>query len=829
MAKKKKKKRSPAGSKDEPLIPIVDVPLHVTTRRRYLNYAMSVITSRALPDVRDGLKPVQRRILYTMRNELRLGASTKPLKCARIVGDVLGKFHPHGDSSVYEALVRMAQDFSLRYPLVDGHGNFGSIDGDSAAAYRYTEARLQKLAIELLEELPKETVDFRPNYDGKTREPIVLPSRIPNLLINGATGIAVGMATNIPPHNLAEVAEACEALVRKRRLKVDDLLKFIKGPDFPTGGQILNTRQEISQIYREGHGSVKVRGEYKLEGGSRKPRIVITSIPYMVQKDVLVRSIGELIGARKVPQINDVRDESTTDIRVVLEMKQNADPDVVMAYLFKNTNLQNNFNVNLTCLVPSSEEDPDRCKPVRLDLRQILLHFIRFRYRVVVRRLEHDLRLLKERIHILEGFKKIFNALDAAIKIIRNSDGRVDAAKKLKKRFKLDDIQVNAILDLRLYKLARMEIKAILDELLDKKKRAREIEKILKSDVRLWTIVRKEISAVRKSFADARRTKIGGKGARETEYSEEAFIVNEDAIVLLSRDGWVKRMGRITDLEKVRLRQGDELLSVVGGNTRDLVVFFSNLGSAYTIRINDLPASTGYGDPVQGIFKFRDGERAIGAMSLDSRFLTDVGSVDDTSGKPPLNHLLAVSSGGYALRCSLAAFTEPSTRTGRKFMRVRGEEEVVGIHVVQGKKEVVMVASQEGRVTLFKSKDVKFLTGAGRGVLGLKLGANDRLIASAISARPRDRLRVFTTKGAKIDISTRKYKVSGRGGKGIEVIKRGGLSGAAIGEHEIPVFEENGDSAGTKSPPGKRVKKKAGKATAGGKKRGKASKKARKK
>ena len=828
MAKKKKKKRSPAGSKEEPLIPIVDVPLHVTTRRRYLNYAMSVITSRALPDVRDGLKPVQRRILYTMRNELRLGPSTKPLKCARIVGDVLGKFHPHGDSSVYEALVRMAQDFSLRYPLVDGHGNFGSIDGDSAAAYRYTEARLQKLAIELLEELPKETVDFRPNYDGKTREPIVLPSRMPNLLINGATGIAVGMATNIPPHNLAEVTAACEALVRKRRLKVNDLLKFIKGPDFPTGGQILNTRREISEIYRDGHGSVKVRGEYKLEGGSRKPQIVITSIPYMVQKDVLVRSIGELIGARKIPQINDVRDESTTDIRVVLEMKQNADPDVVMAYLFKNTNLQNNFNVNLTCLVPSSEEDPDRCKPARLDLRQVLLHFIRFRYRVVVRRLEHDLRLLRERIHILEGFKKIFNALDTAIKIIRNSNGREDAAKKLKKRFRLDDIQVNAILDLRLYKLAKLEIKAILDELRDKKQRAREIEKILKSDARLWTIVRKEIAEVRKSFTDERRTKIGGKGARETEYSEEAFIVNEDAIVLLSRDGWVKRMGRITDLEKVRLRQGDELLSVVGGNTRDLVVFFSNLGSAYTIRINDLPASTGYGDPVQGIFKFRDGERAIGAMSLDPRSLTDVGSVDDTSVKPPLNHLLAVSSGGYALRCSLAAFTEPSTRTGRKFMRVRGEEEVVGIHIVQGKKEVVMVASQEGRVTLFKSKDVKFLTGPGRGVLGLKLGANDRLIASAISNRPSDRLRVFTTKGAKIDISTRKYKVSGRGGKGIEVIKRGGLSGSAIGEHEIPVFDENGDSPGAKSPAKKRTKKPAKKKAGGGKRR-KASKKARKK
>ena len=810
MAKKKKKKRASARSKAEPHDSIQDVPLHATTRRRYLNYAMSVITSRALPDVRDGLKPVQRRILYTMRNELRLGPATKPLKCARIVGDVLGKFHPHGDSSVYEALVRMAQDFSLRYPLVDGHGNFGSIDGDSAAAYRYTEARLQKVTVELLDELSKETVDFRPNYDGKTREPIVLPARIPNLLVNGATGIAVGMATNIPPHNLGEVAEACEALVRKRRLTVADLMKYIKGPDFPTGGQILNTRRELGAIYRDGHGPVKVRGEYKLEGGARKPKIIITSIPYMVQKDVLVRTIGDLVGSHKIPQINDIRDESTTDIRVVLELKQGVDPDVVMAYLFKNTNLQNNFNVNLTCLIPSSDVDPDRCKPARLDLRQILLHFIQFRYKVVVRRLEHDLRLLRERIHILEGFRKIFNDLDTAIKIIRNSDGREDAAKKLKKRFRLDGIQVNAILDLRLYKLAKLEIKAILDELRDKKAKAREIEKILKSDVRLWTIVRKEIAAARESFADARRSKIGGRGARETEYSEEAFIVNEDAIVLLSRDGWVKRMGRIADLSKVRLRQGDELLSVVGGNTRDLVVFFSNLGSAYTIRINDLPASTGYGDPVQGIFKFRDGEKVVGAISLDQRFLTGVGSAEDTSGKPPLNHLLAISSAGYALRCSIGSFTEPSTRTGRKFMRVKDGEEVIGSHIVQGKKEVAMLASREGRVTLFKSKDVKFLTGPGRGVLGLKLGADDRVIASAVSLGPRDRLRVFTTKGAKIDISTRKYRVSGRGGKGIEVIKRGGLSGSAIGEHEIPVFDEDGSQA---SAPAKGGRKKTRKKT----------------
>ena len=516
---------------------IVPVKIEEELKTSFLDYSMSTILARALPDVRDGLKPSQRRILVAM-NDLSLVPNRSFRKCAKIAGDTSGNYHPHGEAIVYPTLVHMAQDFRMRYPMVDGQGNFGSIDGYPPAAMRYTEVRMGRAAHALLEDIDKDTVDFEDNYDGSAREPEVLPARFPNLLVNGAGGIAVGMATNLPPHNLGEVAAACEALVRKRRLKVTDLMKFIKGPDFPTGGQILNTRRELGKIYREGSGAVKVRGEYKLEGGARKPKIVITSIPYMVQKDVLVRTIGDLVGSRKIPQINDIRDESTTDIRIVLELKQGADPDVVMAYLFKNTNLQNNFNVNLTCLIPSSDDDPDRCKPAQLDLRQILLHFIRFRYKVVVRRLEHELRLLKERIHILEGFRKIFNALDTAIKIIRKSNGREDAGKKLKKRFKLDDIQVNAILDLRLYKLAKLEIKAILDELRDKKKKAREIEKILKSDNRLWTIVRKEIAAAREAFADARRSKIGGRGARETEYSEEAFIVNEDTIVLLSRDGW---------------------------------------------------------------------------------------------------------------------------------------------------------------------------------------------------------------------------------------------------------------------------------------------------
>jgi len=323
----RKRKREGGDREGPPADTILTVPFHTTARRKYLNYAISVITSRALPDVRDGLKPVQRRILYTMQNDLRLGPGSKPLKCARIVGDVLGKYHPHGDTAVYDALVRMAQDFSLRYPLVDGHGNFGSLDGDGAAAYRYTEARLRPISMELLSEILEETVDFKPNYDSRTKEPMVLPAKIPHLLVNGATGIAVGMATNIPPHNLAEVAEACEALIDDRKLEVTDLLKFIKGPDFPTGGHVLNSRAELRRIYEDGQGSLRVRAEYAVEDGDAQARgggirLIITSIPYMVPKDALVRSIGEIIFARKLPHLVDVRDESTTDVRIVLELRR---------------------------------------------------------------------------------------------------------------------------------------------------------------------------------------------------------------------------------------------------------------------------------------------------------------------------------------------------------------------------------------------------------------------------------------------------------------------------------------------------------------------------
>src|SRR5918999_1370941 len=427
------------------------VALHEAAQTRYLNYALSVITSRALPDVRDGLKPVQRRILYTMWQQ-NLTADAKHRKCAKVVGDVMGSYHPHVDAAIYETLVRMAQPFSLRYPLVDGSGNFGSLDGDSAAAMRYTECRLARVADEMLSEIDQRTVHFRPNYDGTKTEPVVLPARIPSLLINGATGIAVGMATNIPPHNLAEICTALIKLLDNDELSSVQLCRYVKGPDFPTGAQILNSAEELKDIYKTGSGTIRLRATWE-EGQATKggQRVYITSIPYATNKATLVERIADVVLSRKLPPLVDVRDVSTDDVRIELELKRDADPQLVMAYLFKHTPLQTNIFVNLTCLIPTENAEVGR--PERLDLKAILWHFLHFRLEVVTNRLEHELEALRKRIHILEGFEKVFDALDEIIRIIRKSDGKADSADKVMKRFELDAEQTDAILELKLYRL----------------------------------------------------------------------------------------------------------------------------------------------------------------------------------------------------------------------------------------------------------------------------------------------------------------------------------------------------------------------------------------
>jgi len=754
-----------------------NIALHEAAQARYLNYALSVITARALPDVRDGLKPVQRRILYTMWQQ-NLTADAKHRKCAKVVGDVMGSFHPHGDAALYETLVRMAQPFSLRYPLVDGSGNFGSLDGDSAAAMRYTECRLARVSDEMLSEIEQTTVPFRPNYDGTKTEPVVLPARIPNLLVNGATGIAVGMATNIPPHNLSEVCTALVKLLDNDEIGNAQLCKYIKGPDFPTGGQILNSTDELKQIYKTGSGTIRLRGTWDIGPDTRSTKtIYIESIPYTVNKAQLVEQIAEVVLTRKLPQLLDVKDLSTEDVRIALEMKKDADEKMIMAYLFKHTPLQINFAVNLTCLIPT--ENPEVGRPERLDLKQILWHFLHFRLEVVTKRLEHELAALRKRIHILEGFEIVFDALDEIIRIIRKSDGKPDAAAKVMARFKLDAEQTDAILELKIYRLARLEILIIRQELEEKRKRARQISALLKDEDSRWTLVREELDAIATTYGDKRRTSIQSDSG-EPEYRADDFIVEEDNVVIASRDGWVKRQKEVKDLSTTRLREGDSVLAAFAGSTRATCVFFSNFGVAYTCRFIDVPASTGYGEPIQKQFKLKDGEKIVAAMSLDPRAIGQIVPVPRrgravAEGDAPPVHAVAVSSDGYALRFSLADLVEPSTRSGQRYARPAEGAEIVGVARLSGG-EILIAATADARGILAKAEDVNFLSGPGKGVLLIKLADEDRILGFIASTGDRELLTVETTRGGEQTISTAKYEVTGRGGKGRELLQRGGFT-----------------------------------------------------
>jgi DNA gyrase subunit A len=753
---------TPSGPTDEA------VSLHEAAQTRYLNYALSVITARALPDVRDGLKPVQRRILFSMWQK-NLTADSKHRKCATVVGDVMGSYHPHGDAALYETLVRMAQSFSLRYPLVDGSGNFGSLDGDSAAAMRYTECRLARISDELLTEIDQSTVPFRPNYDGTKTEPVVLPSRVPNLLINGATGIAVGMATNIPPHNLGEVCTALVKLLDNPDLTSVQLCRYVKGPDFPTGGQILNSPEELKEIYKTGSGAVRLRATWEEGPSTRTSKtIYITSVPYTVNKSVLMERIADVALSRKLPPLLDVKDLSTEDVRIALELRRDADEKMVMAYLFKNTPLQTNFIVNLTCLIPTENVEVGR--PERLDLHAILWHFLHFRLEVVTKRLEHELEALKRRIHILEGFEKVFDALDEILKIVRKSEGKQDAAQQIIKRFALDAEQTDAILELKIYRLARLEILIIRKEAEEKRKRARQIGGLLRNEESRWALVRGEIEQIQKQYGDARRSSIASD-AEEVEYTAEDFIVEEDNVVIVSRDGWVKRQKDVKDISTTRLREGDQVLAVLAGSTRATVAFFSNFGVAYSARLTDVPASTGYGEPIQRLFKLKDGERIVAALSLDPRVAGEIKARKE--GDEPRVHALAVTSDGYSLRFSLEPFTEPSTRAGRRFARTAESAEVVGVARLTGG-EIVIAATREARAILTKADEVNFLSGPGRGVILIKLSSKeDRVLGFVASSGDRDLLTVETSRGAEQTISTAKYEITGRGGKGRELLQRG--------------------------------------------------------
>ncbi|HEX4417689.1 MAG TPA: DNA topoisomerase (ATP-hydrolyzing) [Kofleriaceae bacterium] len=749
----------------------VDASLETEARRRYLNYALSVITSRALPDVRDGLKPVQRRILYAMLHDNHLRPDAKHRKSATVVGAVLGRYHPHGDTSVYDAMVRMAQDWAMRATMIDGSGNWGSLDGDEAAAMRYTECRLAVPAMELLRELDFDTVDMRANYDGTTEEPTVLPARFPNLLVNGSTGIAVGMATNIPPHNLRELTAALIALADNRDLDHVQLMKHIDGPDFPTGGQLLNNKVELRQIYKDGQGTLRVRGEYKLEDKKRGGTdLVITSIPYALTKGDVVEKIAEVIISRKLPYLLDVRDESTTDVRIVLEIKKDADPELVMAYLFKHTPLQSNFHVNLTCLVPPRLLDDDSGRklpadappqPRKMGIKEALGHFLDFRLEVVERRFKYQLAQLEARIHILEGFVTIFDALDALIKLIRASDGKEDAATKIIKQFKLDEIQTDAILELKLYKLAKLEINVIREELGHKATEAKKIRAILKSEDKLWTVIKDELKATAAELGTPRRTKTGGT-SEETTFDADAFIIDEDAHVVVTRDGWLKRVRELKEPNQTRTREGDEVTHVLPGSTKEKVIFFTNKGSGYVIKINDIAATTGYGDPAQKYFKFADGERIVAAMTLDPRAM-----VAPT--------LLAVSKRGYGLRFASASASEITTKAGRRYAKPGEGDEMIGV-VACNDGDVVVTATRDGHVLLCRADEIAKLEGPGRGVTVIKT-EDDDVVIGFIAGHKSDQLVVETDKsGKRFELPADPKQVKARGGKGAQIIKRAQLT-----------------------------------------------------
>jgi DNA gyrase subunit A len=745
---------------------ILTAALHQEVENRFLTYALSTIVSRSLPDVRDGLKPVHRRILFAMW-EMGLGPTAKFRKSAAVVGEVLGKFHPHGDQAAYDAMVRMAQDFSLRYPLIEGSGNFGSLDGDPAAAMRYTEARLSHLAEELLVEIEKETVGFRPNYDNSLQEPVVLPARFPQLLVNGTSGIAVGMSCSFPPHNIGEVIDGLTAVIDDSNIDLKDLLKLVKGPDFPTAGQVLNSKKELKEIYQSGSGAIRVRGEFFVEELPRgKQGVVFTSIPYQVNKAKLLERLIGLMDDRKLPQVTAVRDESTSEVRIMIELKADTNPELVTAYLFKHTDLESSYPVNFTALKPNME-------PERLSLKEIMRYFLDFRFEIVTKRLNYDLRLLKARLHILLAFEKLYDDLDTAIKLIRRSKSREEAGEKIRKHFKFDDEQTKAILEMQLYRLAGLEIDRILKEKAEKTKLKKDIEAVLGSQKKIWGLIRTELLAVKETYGDKRKSVM--KAAEDVEFSQEDFIVHEDVTVILTRMGWVRRVKTVG--ENLRFKEGDELLALLPANTRDNIAIFSSAGKVYVTKAVDLPAGSGFGEPVQHLFKFGDGERPIMAMNLSTVLAgspSAPGEGEKTAGSQPQLALtggtviaLSVSAKGIGFRFDLSPFNSVTTRAGRKFAGVKSGDSIMGVDLLDLPN--ILFLTSEGRAVVIAAKDIPQLTGAGKGVRLVNVKTGD--IALFRPVRKGDQVKVIDDKGKEKVIDLKHYGVMTRGSVGLKAVK----------------------------------------------------------
>ena len=744
---------------------ILTAALHQEVENRFLTYALSTIVSRSLPDVRDGLKPVHRRILFAMW-EMGLGPTAKFRKSAAVVGEVLGKFHPHGDQAAYDAMVRMAQTFSLRYPLVEGSGNFGSLDGDPAAAMRYTEARLSHLAEELLVEIEKETVGFRPNYDNSLKEPVVLPARFPQLLVNGTSGIAVGMSCSFPPHNIGEVIDGLTAVIDNSNIDLKELLKLVKGPDFPTAGQVLNSKKELRDIYQTGSGVICVRGEYSLEDLPRgKQAIVFTSIPYQVNKAKLLERLIGLMDDKKLPQVTAVRDESTDEVRVVIELKADTSPELVTAYLFKHTDLESGFPVNFTALKPNME-------PERLSLKEVMRYFLDFRFEITTKRLNYDLRILKARLHILKAFEMLYDDLDTAIKLIRRSKSREEAGEKIRKHFKFDDEQTRAILEMQLYRLAGLEIERILKEKAEKTKQKKDIEAILGSQKKVWGLIRTELLEIKEKYGDKRKSVM--KAAEDVEFSQEDFIVHEDVTVILTRMGWVRRVKTVG--ENLRFKEGDDLLSLLPANTRDNIAVFSSAGKVYVIKAFDLPSGSGFGEPVQHLFKFGDGERPIMAMNLATVLAGGPAAAEEEKarGRQPELALsggtviaLSVSAKGIGFRFDLSPFNSVTTRAGKKFAGVKAGDSIMGVDILD--RPNVLFLTTEGKAVVVAAKDIPQLTGAGKGVRLVNVKKGEIALLRAV--RKGDQVRVIDDKGKEKVIDLKGLGVMTRGSVGLKAVK----------------------------------------------------------
>lgn len=750
-------------------------------RSSYIDYSMSVIVGRALPDVRDGLKPVHRRILYDM-TELGVTPDKPHRKSARIVGDVLGKYHPHGDSSVYDAMVRLAQEWNIRYPLVDGHGNFGSVDGDSAAAMRYTEARMTPFALQMLRDLNKDTVDFQPNFDGDEKEPVVLPSRYPNLLVNGSNGIAVGMATSIPPHNLGDVIDATVRMIDDENCDIEDLIDIIQAPDFPTGAQILG-RNAAREAYRTGQGKIKVRSKYEFEETSRgKMQIVFTEIPYQVNKARLIEKIAELVKDKRIEHISDIRDESDRDgMRIVVELKKDANPQITLNRLFKHTQLQDTFSVIMIALVDG--------QPKLLNLYDILDNYIKFQKEVVTRRTRYDLKKAEERAHILEGYIIALDNIDEVIKVIRSSYN--DAKQKLMERFGLSDVQAQAILDMRLARLQGLEREKIEAEYAELMEKINWYQAILSDEKILMGVIKGELLEIKEKFSDERRTEIV---ADSSEIDESDLIQEQQVAITLTHLGYIKRVAMDTyktqkrggkGITGITTRENDFVKNMIITSTHDHLMFFTNTGKAHRMKAYEIPETqrTAKGTPAVNFLNLMQHERITAVIPL-SEFDSD-------------KYLIAVTKKGTIKKTALAQF-DTNRKSGLIAINLKDGDELIGIKQTSGTSNVIIV-TKHGKSICFSEEDVRPMGRIAAGVRAIQLEEGDEVVAMELAEKDEELL-VVTQAGYGKRTPVKDYKIQARGGKGLltydkaKFKKTGELIGAmAVNENdEIMLINSDG-------------------------------------